>query len=140
MNDLTISFANSMQAEESFYQAFRERDIEIMRHVWERSNEVICIHPGSTRIYSFELIIASWKEIFSAPDAVNIEITEPVYVHTEDMSIHYVKENLSIDNKFAGLVNATNIYRHTQVGWKMIAHHATPAHSDAAQRVSSKLH
>lgn len=129
-----------MQVENSFYEAFRKRDLELMEVVWDTSDDVMCIHPGSQRIYSFDLIIASWQQIFSALQATNIEITEPVYKLAETVAIHYVKENLSIGNKTIGLVYATNIYRQTANGWKMIAHHATPALSNSETRISPSLH
>lgn len=140
MSELNVRFIDSMQVEESFYQAFCNRDIDLMRHVWEQSDEIICIHPGTSRIYSFDLIIASWQEIFSAPEALSIELSEQVYRHAENTSIHYVKENLFVDQKLVGLVYATNIYSHTAKGWKMVTHHATPAFSGAKQNINPSLH
>ena len=140
MSKLKIKFTDSQQVEESFYQAFRNRDIELMQQVWDQSDDALCIHPGSPRIYSFDLIIASWREIFASPEAVNIEITEPVYKLEENVSIHYLKENLSVDHKLVGSVYATNIYHQTTDGWKMIAHHASPALSDAEPKITTSLH
>ena len=129
-----------MQVEDSFYKAFRQRDIELMQQVWDTSDEVMCIHPGSSRIYSFDLIIASWQQIFSASPPTEIEITEPVYKQAETIAIHYVKENLSVDNQIIGSVYATNIYHQTANGWKMITHHATPAFSNSETRINPSLH
>ena len=129
-----------MQVEESFYTAFHQRDLVLMRQVWEQSDDVICIHPGSLRIYSFKLIIASWKQIFSAPQATSIEITEPVYKVEENIAIHYVRENLSIRGRPLGSVYATNIYRQSTTGWKMIAHHASPAFADSEKNLNPRLH
>jgi len=140
LKKLGIIFTDSKQVEESFYQAFRNRDIELMKYVWDQTDEAICIHPNSPRIYSFELIIASWEQIFSAPDAICIEITEPVYKPEENVSIHYVKENLSVNRKLVGSVYATNIYHQTEDGWKMIAHHASPAFADSESKINPSLH
>lgn len=140
MKDLGIKFTDSMQVEESFYQAFRNRDLELMQQVWDQTDEVICIHPGSPRIYSFTLIIASWEQIFAAPDAASIEITEPVVKSEDKVSIHYVKENLSVNNNPVGSVYATNIYHQTEAGWKMIAHHASQAFSEAKPKLNPNLH
>ena len=140
MKELEIKFTDSMQVEESFYQAFRDRDIELMEKVWDQTDDVICIHPGASRIYSFDLIIASWKKIFIAPDAVTIEISQPVYKIEENVAIHYVKETLSLNEKLIGSVYATNIYRQTVNGWKMIAHHASQAFSDSNHKIDPSLH
>ncbi len=140
MKDLDINFTDSLQVEESFYQAFRNRSIELMKDVWDKSDEVICIHPGSPRIYSFGLIIASWQQIFSAQEGATIDISDPVYKIQDDVSIHYVKEMLSVNNKPVASVYATNIYQLTNDGWKMIAHHASPAFTDSEVKVNPSLH
>ena len=140
VSEIKINFTDSKQVEQSFYHAFCNRDIELMQHVWDQSDDALCIHPGSPRIYSFELIIASWREIFASPDAVTIEITEPVYKFEETVAVHYLKENLSVDNKLVGSVYATNIYHQTVDGWKMIAHHASPAFSESESKINPSLH
>lgn len=140
MKDLDINFTDSLQVEESFYQAFRNRSVDLMKDVWDKTDEVICIHPGSPRIYSFELIIASWEQIFSAKADTMIEISDPVYKLQDDVSIHYVKEILSVNDKPVASVYATNIYQQTEDGWKMVAHHASPAFSDSEVKINPSLH
>ena len=140
MNDLNIKFTDSLQVEESFYQAFRSRSVGLMKDVWDKTDEIICIHPGSPRIYSFDLIIASWEQIFSAQSGTMIDISDPVYKLQDDVSIHYVKETLSVNDKSVASVYATNIYQQTSDGWKMIAHHASPAFSDSEVKINPSLH
>jgi ketosteroid isomerase-like protein len=140
LKDLDIIFTDSLQVEESFYQAFRNRSIELMKDIWDRTDEVICIHPGSPRIYSFELIIASWQQIFSAHHGTMIDISDIVYKLQDDVSIHYVKETPSVNDKPVASVYATNIYQQTDDGWKMIAHHASPAFSDSEVKMNPSLH
>ena len=140
MNDLNIKFTDSLQVEESFYQAFRSRSVGLMKDVWDKTDEIICIHPGSPRIYSFDLIIASWEQIFSAQSGTMIDISDPVYKLQDDVSIHYVKETLSVNDIPVASVYATNIYQQTSDGWKMIAHHASPAFSDSEVKINPSLH
>ena len=140
MKDLEFNFTDSLQVEESFYQAFRNRRVDLMKDVWDKTDEVICIHPGSPRIYSFELIIASWEQIFSAQSGTMIDISDPVYKLQDDVSIHYVKETLSVNDKPVASVYATNIYQQTEDGWKMVAHHASPAFLDSEVKINPSLH
>mgnify|MGYP006249260081 FL=1 len=130
-----------MQAEEAFYQAFRTHDIELMKQVWDRTDNVFCIHPGSSRIYSFDLIIASWAHIFAGKEEINIKVCEVGYQHDAHTSIHTVKEVLRVDNHDLGVVYATNIYHQTeQQGWKMVGHHGTPALTELETRITNSLH
>ena len=140
MKELNIKFTDSLQVEDSFYRAFRNRSVDLMKEVWDKTDEVICIHPGSPRIYSFELIIASWKHIFSAQSATMINLSDPIYKLQKDVSIHYVKETLSANDKSVVSVYATNIYKQTNEGWKMIAHHASPAFADSEVKINTSLH
>ena len=140
MKNIEIVFTDSMQVEESFYQAFSYRNLDLMKLVWDKTDEVICIHPGSPRIYSFDLIIASWEQIFSADQPATIEISEPVYKMDENVCVHYVKEILTINKKVMGSVYATNIYHASQNGWKMIAHHASPTFSETEAKINPSLH
>ena len=140
MKDFGIKFTDSMQVEESFYQAFRYRDLDLMKLVWDRTDEVICIHPGSPRIYSFDLILASWEQIFAGQQEAIIEIVEPVYKVEHNVSIHYVKEIITVEEKVVGAVYATNIYHETVDGWKMLAHHASPACPDTETKINPSLH
>ena len=130
-----------MQAEEAFYQAFRTHDIELMKQVWDRTDNVFCIHPGSSRIYSFDLIIASWAHIFAGKEEINIKVCEVGYQHDAHTSIHTVKEVLRVDNHDLGVVYATNIYHQTeQQGWKMVGPHGPPALTELAPRITKSLH
>ena len=137
---MEIQFTSSNQVEDSFYQAFRTRDIHLMKKVWEQSDEAICIHPDSPRIYSFDLIIASWQQIFSAPKPISIEIKESSYFLENELAIHCVKEVLSVDSKPVGSTFATNIYRQTGKGWKMITHHASRGFDNNGKKSSVSLH
>jgi len=94
IKEVKIEFTDSLQVEESFYQAFQSGNIDLMKDVWDRTDEVICIHPSAQRIYSYELIIASWEQIFAAQEGVSILVNEPVYKLKQDTAIHYVKEDI----------------------------------------------
>lgn len=141
MKDTNNEYMDSMQVEEEFYQAFRSHDIELMKQVWHQSDEVYCIHPGSSRIFTYQLIIASWEHIFSGKEEINIQLSGRTTTINDNLSIHNVKEVLTIDQRELGSVLATNIYRQTHdQGWKMIGHHGSPAFMESDTRVNNNLH
>jgi len=141
VKDTNNEYMDSMQVEEAFYQAFRSHDIELMKQVWHQSDEVYCIHPGSSRIFTYQLIIASWEHIFSGKEEINIQLSGRTTTINDNLSIHNVKEVLTIDQRELGSVLATNIYRQTHdQGWKMIGHHGSPAFMESDTRVNNNLH
>lgn len=119
-----MKFVNSKDVEEAFYAAFEQRDIELMNAVWEPSDEVCCVHPGTQRLIGIKPVLHSWEQIFSVKNNLHITISEPIYMPQEATAIHYVFENLSVENQYMGVVCATNIYRESEQGWRMILHHA----------------
>lgn len=118
-------FTSSQQVEKVFYDAFQQRDIELMTSVWEASDQVCCIHPGAQRLFGFDEIMKSWEQIFAVKSEMAITISAPIYVRQDANAIHYVKENISVQNEYMGVICATNIYRETSDGWNIILHHAS---------------
>lgn len=138
--DIKMKHTDSLQAEESFYQAFQHQNISLMKDVWDKTGEVVCIHPSAQRICGYKLIIASWGKIFAAQDNISISVNEPVYQLMQDAAIHQVKEELYIDAQKVITVLATNVYQQTQDGWKMIVHHASPSLNVPGFKTTSKIH
>ncbi len=141
MKDSKSEYMNSMQVEEAFYQAFRSHDIQLMKQVWDQSDDVFCIHPGSSRIFSYQLIIASWEQIFAGKEEINIQLSDSTYTMDDNLCIHNVKEVIVVDDRDLGTVLATNVYRQSsELGWRMVAHHGSPAFMESDSRVSNNLH
>lgn len=133
-----MTLKDSKQAESIFYDAFQQRDIELMTAVWDMNDEVCCIHPGSQRIFGFDAVIKSWQQIFAVESEMQINITEPIYISQPPSAIHYVQENISVQNEYMGVICATNIYRQADEGWKIILHHASALMAE--QTAPKKFH
>ena len=58
-------------ANAEFYSAFSVRSLSRMESLWADSEDVVCIHPGSSPIYSREQVISSWADIFQSPVPAN---------------------------------------------------------------------
>jgi len=54
-----ILFAN-----EAFYAAFNNRDLEAMDRLWSRHTPPVCIHPGWSALTDRNEIMQSWHDIF----------------------------------------------------------------------------
>lgn len=120
-----MKLINSQQAEKAFYDAFQQRDIKLMTSIWEDSDQICCVHPGAHRLIGFDEVIKSWQQIFAVKSDMALTVSEPIYVTQQSNVIHYVQENISVQDKYMGVINATNIYRETNEGWRIILHHAS---------------
>ena len=52
-----------LEANDAFYRAFDQRDLEALAAVWASHAPVACIHPGWAPLQGRESVIASWKSI-----------------------------------------------------------------------------
>ena len=61
-------FATAEEAEQAFYDALANCDLEAMMAVWSEDEEIICIHPGGPRFSGF----AAVREVFRKFEAVGL--------------------------------------------------------------------
>ena len=115
-------------AEAAFYDAFEHRDLEAMVRVWDHDAEVSCIHPGGPRLDEIEMIIESWRAIFEGGQRLRFEREDVAPTMGADVAVHCLYEIIRFGERFEqqGTVVATNVYRRTREGWKMVIHHASP--------------
>jgi hypothetical protein len=116
-----ISGAESLFANDAFYQAFQTKDIDAMDRLWARRGRVACIHPGWSALTSRDEIMESWQAIFSNPEAPNISCRGAEAFAAERQSFVVCYEVFG-----KGLLVATNIFRPEDGGWKMVHHQAGP--------------
>ena len=125
-------FETPKQAEAAFYDAFERTDLEAMKKVWACDEDVLCIHPMGPRLQGWEAVISSWGDIFYGGSGLRFTISGQCYTGDASVSVHCVYENISYGENFDqhSVVVATNVYRLTEDGWRMCAHHGSPGRSD----------
>ncbi len=119
-----------MAAEAAFYAAFQSADTEAMMLVWahDESDDLVCIHPHGPRLVGFKQIRESWQQILTRSPPIRLEISRRRVVANETLAVHYVAEHIHVgnDDNPSFTILATNVYRRTAAGWRMILHHASP--------------
>lgn len=124
-----MAYESPELAEEAFYRAFEEADVDVMMSIWAPIGRVLCIHPMGPALTSRDVIRTSWLEIFAAPANHQIEI-ELLSEHRADgVCVRTVIESFSVAGQgdhFAPII-ATNIFWRGDGGWYLVTHHAGPA-------------
>jgi ketosteroid isomerase-like protein len=71
----------------------------------------------------------SWRQIFSSGQTLRFQLRESQHVQGMMLSVHSVYEHITIagETRPRGPMIATNVYLRTERGWRMVAHHASPA-------------
>lgn len=138
-----VEFESPQEAEQAFYAAFEQNDLEAMMRVWAPTDSIVCIHPGGERLTGLEPVADSWRQILGSGSSLSFEVTLDHYVHTGDLAVHSVQERIVVDGGLRGIVLATNAYQRLDQGWRMVLHHASPApreHVGAADQKLSRVH
>lgn len=122
-------FPTPQDAEAAFYEALERSDYDAMAAVWAEDEEVVCVHPGGPRLCGTEQVLAHWKRILANGQRLRVRLSHEVIVSNPMVAMHSVHENITIEGE--GLapnpVIATNVYLRVGPGWRMVAHHASPA-------------
>lgn len=122
-------FETAQDAEDAFYDAFEERDLEKIMSAWSESDDIICIQPMRNQVQGRTAVRKSWEEVFSANMKLNIEILHKHWFEADDVAVHIVLEQLIFNENRTQMpppLIATNVYRKDEQGWHMVLHHVSP--------------
>ncbi len=110
-----------LQANESFYKAFSERDIAAMEALWARRAPVACIHPGWGALVTREAVMTSWQGILSSTNAPKVTCRGARAFVIGDVAFVICFEMVE-----GGYLIATNIFAREDGIWRMTHHQAGP--------------
>jgi ketosteroid isomerase-like protein len=122
-------YASAQDAEAAFYEAFGKSDLEAMMSVWADDDEIYCVHPGGSRISGVEKVRESWRRLFTNGQTLAFQLHAHHEIHGMMIAVHSVYEQITVagEGPARNPMLATNIYLRTDHGWRMVAHHASPA-------------
>ena len=117
-------------ANQRFYDAFGALDIQMMDEVWEASEQALCVHPGWEPLVGWDQIRPSWAGIFDNSTLMHFNLRYVNVGVQGDSGWVTCVENITsvLQGRASNFgVLATNIFVRTPSGWRMTAHHASPA-------------
>jgi ketosteroid isomerase-like protein len=126
----------------AFYQAFEARDIDAMMATWAEDEEIICVHPGGTRLVGYDAVRQGWEQLFAGDTKLSFRLEQIVVVETVGLAMQSAIELIMVskDNAPRGSAVCTNVFLRTPYGWRMVMHHASPAPSAPSMEPVGPLH
>jgi uncharacterized protein (TIGR02246 family) len=121
--------------EAQFYEALRDADIHKLMAVWSDDDDIVCVHPGGPRVVGTAAIRASFEAIFER-GGIPVHPDQVRRTRSLDAAVHNLVEVVSIasaEGTQQAYVVATNVYLKTTLGWRLVAHHASPGSAKAPQ-------
>jgi ketosteroid isomerase-like protein len=135
-------FASPQDVEAAFYEALERADIEAMMAVWAEDEDVVCVHPGGPRLVGYAMIREAWQRIFANGRKLQVGISQQKTVTTPFAVVSTLLEHITSpeDSKLSAPLAATNIYVRGPLGWRMVAHHASPVPPESIGEAPRILH
>lgn len=136
-------FATPDEAENAFYTAFANGDVQAMMAVWLEGESIVCVHPVGPKLTGHRAVRASWAEMFRNGRGLNFRLAEISRIQDALLAIHVLQEHITVPGESAERqpMIATNIYQLTQEGWRMLLHHASPVAIPApVEKPAGRLH
>ena len=132
-----------LAANAAFYRALEGFDLEAMERLWLHDGWVRCVHPGRDAIVGWPAVRASFEKIFAVEGWVRVTPTAIDVMVVGEIGVVACVENLTAKSDGdvgVQVAQATNIFRNTGSGWRMIHHHASPAPMHVTQHFDGGLH
>lgn len=126
-------FKTPAEAEAAFYEAIERADIKALDAVWSDDDNIVCVHPGASRIEGRKAVIDSFIELFADAPILTFSIVDALYTGNEGLAVHLVREEIELDGEVVSILVSTNIYHVEGGGWRMLLHHSSPEPDSAFQ-------
>ncbi len=115
-DEQAVLFAN-----QAFYRAFADGDVDGMDAVWARTAPVACIHPGWNALSGRQAVMESWRAILTSPNRPAIESRGAKPYIYGDTALVICYEAVG-----QGFLAATNVFVRESGAWMMVHHQAAP--------------
>jgi hypothetical protein len=115
-----------LAANRSYYEAFEAKDLDAMSALWERSDRVVCTHPGWATLEGWGSVAASFFALFQGGQQIQFVLTRERATRVGDSAWVSLDENLLGDQ--GGVTVATvNIFVRAPDSdrWRMVCHHGS---------------
>ena len=110
-----------LAANDAFYRAFNQRDLEAMEMVWSQSVPVSCIHPGWNLLSGRAEVLESWEAIMSNPEQVRIVSGGATAEVVGSVAFVVCREFVG-----GSPLIATNLFVREGIDWRLVHHHSSP--------------
>ncbi|KAG5243048.1 F-box protein [Salix suchowensis] len=111
------SKASVLAANSRFYTAFRKGDLAAMQSLWQKADNVCCVHPGASGVLGYDDVMESWELVWMNYDF-------PLDIELKNVRVHFRGDVGYVTCLGAQFV--TNVFEKIGGQWFISVHHASP--------------
>ena len=89
-------FTTPQDAEDAYYDAIDDKDLEAMMAVWEDSEDILCLLPMMPAQRGMEAIRRAWEPLLGGNLQLDMNVKHLTWVEAGDLAIHLIEEPLAI--------------------------------------------
>ena len=121
-------FDTPADAEDAYYDAIDESDLEKMMSVWAEAPDTACLLPMLPLQQGRQAIRAMWRSMMEQSKGLEITVNHLQWIELGDVSIHLLEEVVTpAGAETQPPIYATNVYRRHDDGWHLLLHLNSPA-------------
>lgn len=126
---MTQTFASPQDAEDAFYDAIDDKDLDAMMAVWDNADHIACLLPMQPLTQGRVPMRAAWEAVLGGDFNLEIQVHHLQWIELGDVAVHYVQETATVSGQDRPQppVYATNVYRKTGDSWHLVLHQNSPA-------------
>jgi ketosteroid isomerase-like protein len=126
---MSQDYQTPQDAEDAFYDALEEGDLDRLLSVWADSDDICCLLPMYPLIQGRKGVADVFTHLFSQGHGVSLSVAHLGWIQTGDIAIHQIEERIQsapAGNPPPPPFYGTNIYRKYAAGWRLIVHQNAP--------------
>ncbi len=110
-----------LAANEAFYRAFNQKDLDAMDDAWAKSDDISCVHPGWNVLQGRDAVVESWHAILSNPEQPRIVVGSASVTISGEVAVVVCRELVA-----GSPLAATNVFVREAKEWKLLHHQSGP--------------
>jgi uncharacterized protein (TIGR02246 family) len=119
------------KANAALYAAFEEADIDALEALWDDTEDIACVHPGSPLLTGRRNVLRSWTALLANSGYLQFVLSNVKVRLTPEVAVVTCEENILANlSEQHGLVGgtavATNVFRLRDGVWRLWLHHSSP--------------
>jgi ketosteroid isomerase-like protein len=118
-----------LAANQDFYRAFEQQDLDAMATIWSKGTDCLCIHPGRPALRGWEQIRMAWEQIFQNTEMFRISTSIITAQVSGNLGYIVLVEQISqvIQGREVTIQSmGTNIFENMAGNWYLVHHHGSP--------------
>ena len=123
-----------LSANDDFYKAFNNADMEMMENLWSTEQQVSVVHPGWDLLTGLGEVLMSWRQILKNSTFKSVSC-DNVWVNMMDN----IANVICLEHLDEVELIATNIFSLDNQIWKIIHHQAGPLNQEIEQYLDDSM-